>query len=64
MNLISYFFIRLWQVGIDHVLPLLALLLLGMLVPRLGRLAIRVLESRLDESEESTKARLALGGAL
>ncbi|MFS0475207.1 hypothetical protein ACL1AU_11770 [Corynebacterium striatum] len=48
MNLISYFFIRLWQVGIDHVLPLLALLLLGMLVPRLGRLAIRVLESRLD----------------
>ncbi|MDU3175152.1 MAG: mechanosensitive ion channel family protein, partial [Corynebacterium striatum] len=29
-----------------------------------GRLAIRVLESRLDEGEEATKARLALGGAL
>lgn len=64
MNLVGYFFYRMWQVGIDHVLPLVALLLLGMLVPRLGRLAIRVLESRLDEGEESTKARLALGGAL
>ena len=64
MNLVGYFFYRMWQVGIDHVLPLVALLLLGMLVPRLGRLAIRVLESRLDEGEEATKARLALGGAL
>ena len=61
MNLVGYFFYRMWQVGIDHVLPLVALLLLGMLVPRLGRLAIRVLESRLEEGEESTKARLALG---
>ena len=64
MNLVGYFFYRMWQVGIDHVLPLVALLLLGMLVPRLGRLAIRVLESRLDEGEEATKARLALGGAV
>ena len=54
MNLVGYFFYRMWQVGIDHVLPLVALLLLGMLVPRLGRLAIRVLEARLDEGEEAT----------
>ena len=60
----EYFFYQLWGVVVDHIIPLIALLLMAILVPRLGRLAIKVIEDRLDEEEESTKARLALLGAL
>ena len=49
---------------VDHAIPLTALLLLAILVPRLGRLTIKIIEGRLDHEEESTKARLALLGAL
>ena len=65
MNL-KYYFYELWSIFVDHGLPLIALLLIGILIPRIGRLAIRIIERRLDEDEESTKARLALiteGGA-
>ncbi len=63
MNL-EYFFYRAWQFNIDHVLPLAAFVLMGLLVPRVGRLVLRLLESRLSKGEEATKARLALAGAL
>ena len=63
MNL-KYYFYELWSIFVDHGLPLIALLLIGILIPRIGRLAIRIIERRLDEDEESTKARLALTGAL
>ena len=62
--MVRYYFYETWQFGIDHVLPLAGYLLLALLVPRLGRMAVRVVESRLDENEESTKTRLALVGAL
>lgn len=60
----EYFFYWLWEVAVDHIIPLIALLLMAILVPRLGRLTIKIIEGRLDEEEESTKARLALLGAL
>ncbi|WP_313550637.1 mechanosensitive ion channel family protein [Corynebacterium sp.] len=60
----EYFFYWLWEVAVDHIIPLVALLLMAILVPRLGRLTIKIIEGRLDEEEESTKARLALLGAL
>ena len=63
MNL-KYYFYELWSLFVDHGLPLIALLLIGILIPRIGRLAIRIMERRLDEEEEATKARLALTGAL
>ena len=63
MNL-KYYFYELWSLFVDHGLPLIALLLIGILIPRIGRLAIRIMEHRLDEDEEATKARLALTGAL
>ena len=63
MNL-KYYFYELWSLFVDHGLPLIALLLIGILIPRIGRLAIRIMERRLDEDEEATKARLALTGAL
>ena len=62
--MLRYYFFTFWQAFIDHGLPLLGMLLTVLLIPRVGRLAVRVIESRLDENEESTKARLALAGAL
>ncbi|WP_284805972.1 mechanosensitive ion channel family protein [Corynebacterium rhinophilum] len=63
MNL-RYFFFELWGLIVDHGLPLIAFVIIGILLPRMGRLAIRIIEHNLDEQEESTKARLALTGAL
>ncbi|HCG46217.1 mechanosensitive ion channel domain-containing protein [Corynebacterium flavescens] len=62
--MLRYYFFEFWQAMVDHGLPLLALLIIAVLIPRVGRLTVRILESKLDESEESTKARLALAGAL
>lgn len=62
--MLKYYLFAVWQAIVDHGLPLLGMLLLGILIPRIGRLAVRVIESRLDENQESTKARLALAGAL
>ena len=43
MNL-KYYFYELWSLFVDHGLPLIALLLIGILIPRIGRLAIRIME--------------------
>ena len=62
--MLKFYMFAIWQAVVDHGLPLLGMLLTAILIPRIGRLAVRVIESRLDENEESTKARLALAGAL
>lgn len=60
----SYFLFRLWEWVIAHGLPLSALLIIGILIPRLGRQATRWVSQRFEEDEESGKASLALVGAL
>ncbi|WP_306529448.1 mechanosensitive ion channel family protein [Corynebacterium bovis] len=61
---LSYFAFSVWEFLVAHGLPLAALLVIGILVPRAGRLLVRVITSRLDRGEETTKATLALVGAL
>lgn len=61
---LSYFAFRLWEWVVSHGIPLGALFIIALLIPRLGRLAVRMISNRLDREEESTKARLALLGAL
>ena len=63
MNLEHYLF-GLWTVAVNHLLPLSAYFVLALLVPRVGRFIIRIIEARLNEEEEATKAHLALLGAL
>lgn len=63
MNVKFYLF-ELWGWLVEHGLPIVALILIGMLIPRIGRLAVRLITRRLAEDEESTKTRLALVGAL
>lgn len=63
MNL-KYFLFQLWGWFIDHGIPLAALAIAAILIPRVGRLAMRVSERQLSRGEEATKTRLALIGAL
>lgn len=60
----SYFLYWVWNLLIKHGIPLAALLVLALLVPRAGRLTIRIISRKLEAGEESTKASLALVGAL
>ncbi|KAB3523249.1 mechanosensitive ion channel [Corynebacterium sp. zg254] len=60
----KFFLFKIWGLLIDHGIPLAALLVLAILIPRAGRLLNRILSRKLDEGEESTKASLALMGAL
>lgn len=62
--MIQYFLFRLWDWVIDHGLPLAALLIVALLVPRLGRLGVRLMSRQLTKGDEATKTRLALIGAL
>lgn len=62
--MLKYYLFAAWQAIVDHALPLAGMLLTAILIPRIGRLAVRIIESRLDENQETTKARLALAGAL
>ncbi|WP_255806788.1 mechanosensitive ion channel family protein [Corynebacterium kalidii] len=61
---VSYFFFSLWDWGVQHGLPLAALLIVAILIPRVGRQVVRVLTDRLEHGQEETKAKLALVGAL
>ena len=63
MNL-KFFLYQLWDWFIHHGIPLTALVLTAILVPRVGRLAMRLAERQLSKGEEATKTRLALIGAL
>lgn len=60
----KFFLYELWEWFIHHGIPLTALVLTAILIPRLGRLAMRMAERQLSKGEEATKTRLALIGAL
>lgn len=60
----KFFLYELWGWFIHHGIPLTALVLTAILIPRLGRLAMRMAERQLSKGEEATKTRLALIGAL
>ncbi len=61
---LTHYAIKAWEWLIHPGLPLAALSVLAVLVPRVGRLCVRVVAQRLDADEESTKSKLALAGAL
>ncbi|WP_420098884.1 mechanosensitive ion channel domain-containing protein [Corynebacterium sp.] len=61
---VRYIAFSLWEWVIQHGLPLSALLIAAILIPRVGRQAVRVLTNRLETGQEETKAKLALVGAL
>lgn len=60
----KFFLYELWGWFIHHGIPLTALVLTAILIPRLGRFAMRMAERQLSKGEEATKTRLALIGAL
>ncbi|WP_034985531.1 mechanosensitive ion channel family protein [Corynebacterium jeikeium] len=62
--MLKFYAFQLWEWVVVHGLPLTALVIIAILIPRVGRLAIRIVSSRFDEGEEATKSRLALVGAL
>lgn len=62
--MLKFYAFQLWEWLVVHGLPLTALVIIAILIPRVGRLAIRIVSSRFDEGEEATKSRLALVGAL
>lgn len=59
-----YLFFSLWDWLIQHGLPLSALLIAAILIPRVGRQVVRILSNRMEEGQEETKGKLALVGAL
>ncbi|MEY8565092.1 mechanosensitive ion channel family protein [Corynebacteriaceae bacterium 7-707] len=61
---VRYLLFSLWDWIIQHGLPLSALLIIAILIPRVGRQVVRVLTNRLEQGQEETKAKLALVGAL
>lgn len=61
---VRYLLFSLWDWIIQHGLPLSALLIAAVLVPRVGRQAVRLLSDRLEHGQEETKSKLALVGAL
>lgn len=60
---VDYFLLRLWEWLIHNGLPIAALLIVAVLIPRVGRLAVRIVTQRFSKEEEATKTRLALVGA-
>lgn len=60
----SYYFFRLWEWFVAHGIPLIALTLVAILIPRIGRLTIRIVANRGHAGAEAKKARLALVGAM
>lgn len=61
---LTHYAIKAWEWLIHPGLALAALAVLAVLIPRVGRLCVRVVAQRLDADEESTKSKLALAGAL
>lgn len=61
---LTHYAIKAWEWLIHPGLPLAALAVLAVLIPRIARLCVRVVAQRLDADEESTKSKLALAGAL
>ncbi|MCK7678254.1 mechanosensitive ion channel family protein [Corynebacterium sp. CCM 9186] len=59
---ISYILSSWWQWIIDPGIELSIIIVLAFLVPRFGRLAIRLITRRLDPTEQESKQRLAIVG--
>ncbi|WP_297005860.1 mechanosensitive ion channel family protein [uncultured Corynebacterium sp.] len=53
-----------WGWVVDHGLTLGALVIIGVLIPRIGRLLVRIVTERISRGEEQTKSYLAFVGAL
>ncbi len=62
--MLKFYAFQLWEWLVAHGIPLSALIIIAILIPRVGRLAIRIVSGRFDRGEEATKSRLALVGAL
>ncbi|WP_035009643.1 mechanosensitive ion channel family protein [Corynebacterium jeikeium] len=62
--MLKFYAFQLWEWLVIHGIPLTALVIIAVLIPRVGRLAIRIVSNRFNEGEEATKSRLALVGAL
>lgn len=62
--MLKFYAFQLWEWLVIHGIPLTALVIIAILIPRVGRLAIRIVSNRFNEGEEATKSRLALVGAL
>ena len=62
--MLKFYAFQLWEWLVIHGIPLTALVIIAILIPRVGRLAIRIISGRFNEGEEATKSRLALVGAL
>lgn len=62
--MLKFYAFQLWEWLVAHGIPLSALIIIAILIPRVGRLAIRIVSNRFDRGEEATKSRLALVGAL
>lgn len=56
--------LELWSWIVEHGLTLAALAVVGVLIPRLGRLTVRIVTDRMSRSGEQRKSYLALVGAL
>ncbi len=61
---VKYLLINLWTWIVQHGLTLAALVIVGILIPRAGRLIVRIITARMTRGEEQTKSHLALVGAL
>ncbi|HAF72815.1 MAG TPA: mechanosensitive ion channel family protein, partial [Corynebacterium variabile] len=60
----KYLLLDFWSWIVDHGLTLAAAIIVGILIPRIGRLIVRIVTERKTRGEEQTKSKLALVGAL
>ena len=60
----KYLLLDFWSWIVDHGLTLAAAIIVGILIPRIGRLIVRIVTERKTRGEEQTKSQLALVGAL
>jgi small conductance mechanosensitive channel len=60
----KYLLLDFWSWIVEHGLTLAAAIIVGILIPRIGRLIVRIVTERMTRGEEQTKSQLALVGAL
>lgn len=61
---VKYLLLALWSWIVDHGLTLAALAIVGLLIPRAGRLVVRIITERIAHGDEQSKAHLAFVGTL
>lgn len=60
----KYLLLDFWTWVVNHGLTLAGAVVVGILIPRVGRLIVRIVTERMTRGEEQTKSQLALVGAL